>query len=120
MTIELDPTNQVQYVMLTYPRRIEPTDVGYEVAVSSDLIVWQTGTNYVQELQATPDGNNLTETWTYGSSQKQPTQLVAATTAGSTLTLTWGYGYSGSALASATTPAMSVELALCFACATCL
>jgi hypothetical protein len=48
--------------MLTYPRRIEPTDVGYEVAVSSDLIVWQTGTNYVEELQATPDGNNLTET----------------------------------------------------------
>ena len=62
ITIELDPTDGQQYVMLTYPRRIEPTDVSYEVAVSSDLIVWQTGTNYVQELQSTPDGNNLTET----------------------------------------------------------
>ena len=62
MSIELDPTNQQQYVMLTYPRRIEPTDVGYAVAVSSDLVTWHTGTNYVEELQATPDGNNLTET----------------------------------------------------------
>jgi hypothetical protein len=62
MTFEQDPTNEQAYVVLTYPRRIEPTDVGYEVAVSSDLIAWQTGTNYVQELQATPDGNNLTET----------------------------------------------------------
>jgi hypothetical protein len=50
--------------MLTYPRRIEPTDVSYAVAVSSDLVTWQTGTNYVTELQATPDGNNLTETVT--------------------------------------------------------
>jgi hypothetical protein len=62
MTIELDATNQQQYVILTYPRRIEPTDVGYEVAVSRDLVAWHTGTNYVEELQATPDGNNLTET----------------------------------------------------------
>ena len=64
MTIELDPTDQQRYVMLTYPRRIEPTDVSYAVAVSSDLVTWQTGTNYVTELQAIPDGNNLTETVT--------------------------------------------------------
>ena len=64
MTIELDPTDQQQYVMLTYPRRIEPTDVGYDVAVSSDLATWHTGTNYVQELQAVPDPNGLTETVT--------------------------------------------------------
>jgi hypothetical protein len=62
MTIELDPTDQQRYVMLTYPRRIEPTDVGYSVAVSSDLITWNTGTNYVEELQTTPDANGLTET----------------------------------------------------------
>jgi hypothetical protein len=64
MTIETDPTNQQQYVMLTYPRRIEPTDVGYAVAVSSDLVTWHTGTNYVEELQAVPDANNVTETVT--------------------------------------------------------
>jgi hypothetical protein len=64
MTIEMDPTNQQQYVMLTYPRRIEPTDVGYAVAVSSDLVTWNTGTNYVEELQAIPDANNVMETVT--------------------------------------------------------
>ena len=62
MSIELDLTHQPQYVLLTYLRRIEPTDVNYDVAVSSDLVTWHTGTNYVEELQATPDGNNLTET----------------------------------------------------------
>jgi hypothetical protein len=30
-------------------------------------------------------GNNLTETWTYGTAQKQPTALAA----GSALALTW-------------------------------
>jgi hypothetical protein len=64
MTIELDPTDQQQYVMLTYPRRIEPTDVGYAVAVSSDLVTWNTGTKYVEELQAVPDANNVMETVT--------------------------------------------------------
>ena len=64
MTIQMDPTNQQQYVMLTYPRRIEPTDVGYAVAVSSDLVTWNTGTNYVEELQAIPDANNVMETVT--------------------------------------------------------
>jgi hypothetical protein len=64
MTIEMDPTNQQQYVTLTYPRRIEPTDVGYAVAVSSDLVTWHTGTNYVEELQAIPDANNVMETVT--------------------------------------------------------
>ena len=62
MSIELDPTDQQQYVMLTYPRRIDPKDVGYEVAVSSDLKVWHTGTNYVEEVQATPDPSYVTET----------------------------------------------------------
>src|ERR1019366_10163114 len=64
MTFELDPTNQQKYVTLTYPRRIEPTDVGYAVAVSSDLVTWNTGTNYVEEVQAIPDANNVTETVT--------------------------------------------------------
>jgi len=41
-----------------------PNRVGYEVAVSSDLVTWRTGTNYVEELGAMPDGNNVTETVT--------------------------------------------------------
>jgi hypothetical protein len=32
------------------------------VHVSNDLVTWHTGTNYVQEIQATDDGNGLTET----------------------------------------------------------
>ena len=64
MTIEMDTTNQQQYVMLTYLRRVEPTDVGYAVAVSSDLVTWHTGTNYVEELQAIPDAYNVMETVT--------------------------------------------------------
>ena len=57
------------------------------------------GVNYASSVSYVPQGvnvltlgNGLTETWAYGTSQKQPTQLVAATAAGSTLTLTWGYG----------------------------
>ncbi len=60
--IELDPSDGKNHIMITYPRRLEPTDTSYAVYVSNDLIHWQTGTNYVQELQATDDGNNLTET----------------------------------------------------------
>jgi hypothetical protein len=38
--------------------------VAYGVFVSDDLITWNTGTNYVQELSSTDDGNGLTETVT--------------------------------------------------------
>ncbi len=62
MTIETDPADGNPYLTIQYPRRLEPTDTTYEVHVSNDLSIWQTGTNYVQELQATDDGNGLTET----------------------------------------------------------
>ncbi len=35
--------------------------IGYAVAVSSDLVTWHTGTDYVEELQAIPDPNGVTE-----------------------------------------------------------
>jgi hypothetical protein len=60
----LDPTDSQQYFTLTFHRRLQPTDVAYAVYVSNDLVTWQTGTNYVQELQAVDDGNGLTETAT--------------------------------------------------------
>lgn len=50
------------YIAFTYKRRLEPTDVAYQPVVSNDLIVWHSGTNYIQELSATDDGNNITET----------------------------------------------------------
>jgi len=55
-------------------------------------VAGSTGTKYAQSITYVPQGvntltlgNNLTESWTYGTAQKQPTQM----TAGSALTLKW-------------------------------
>ncbi|NOS68533.1 MAG: PKD domain-containing protein [Verrucomicrobia bacterium] len=74
--IESNPTNGT-HITFTYTRRIEPTDVSYQAVVSDDLLTWHSGTNYVQEISVTDDGNNLTETvfsqvvapWPNGTSQ---------------------------------------------------
>ncbi len=60
--IELDSTNGVSHITLTYPRRLPPTDAAYEVVVSDDLVTWNSGTNFVTEMLVTDDGNNTTET----------------------------------------------------------
>jgi hypothetical protein len=60
--IELDPNDSQNHITLTYTRRLPPTDTAYEVVVSSNLLTWQSGTNFVKELSATDDGNTLTET----------------------------------------------------------
>ena len=60
----LNPADDQRYFTLTYHRRLPPTDTAYAVYVSNDLVSWQTGTNYVQEVQTTDDGNALTETVT--------------------------------------------------------
>jgi hypothetical protein len=62
--LALDSTNGPSHITLTYQRRLEPTDTVYEPAVSYDLVTWNVGTNYLGELQAVADGNNLTETVT--------------------------------------------------------
>jgi hypothetical protein len=59
---ELHPADGQPHFTLTYHRRLPPTDVAYAVSVSDDLVTWQTGPNYVEELQTTDDGNGLTET----------------------------------------------------------
>jgi hypothetical protein len=61
-TLELNPGDGLNHITFTYHRRLEPTDVSYAPYVSSDLRTWNTGTNYVEELSATDDGNTLTET----------------------------------------------------------
>jgi len=38
------------------------TDTSYEVSVSNDLLTWNTGIAYVQEIETIDDGNGLTET----------------------------------------------------------
>ncbi|MEK7780181.1 MAG: Calx-beta domain-containing protein, partial [Verrucomicrobiota bacterium] len=50
------------HITFTYKRRLEPTDVAYEAVVSNDLLIWQSGTNHIQEISVTDDGNGLTET----------------------------------------------------------
>ena len=62
-TLEFDPTNDLTHITLTYQRRLQPTDVGYEVRIANELTgPWHSGTNYVEELSVTDDGNMLTET----------------------------------------------------------
>ena len=50
------------HLTLTYTRRLPPRDVEYGVYVSTNLLTWNTGTNYVEEFFRTNDANNITET----------------------------------------------------------
>jgi hypothetical protein len=50
------------HLTLTYTRRLPPRDVEYGVFVSSNLLTWNSETNYVQEFMHTNDPNGLTET----------------------------------------------------------
>ena len=59
---ETDTNTQQQYFGVTYTRRLPPTDVASGVFISSDLQNWYTGSNYINEVSATPDANGLTET----------------------------------------------------------
>jgi hypothetical protein len=50
------------HLTLTWTRRLPPRDVEYGVYVSTNLLDWNTGTNYVQEFLHTNDVNGITET----------------------------------------------------------
>ncbi len=60
--IELNPADGKNHLTFTYHRRLEPTDTGYAAYISNDLLTWNTGTNYVEEISATDDGNGITQT----------------------------------------------------------
>jgi len=64
VTLQSDPVTGLKHAVLTFHRRLPPTDVGYAPAFSEDLVTWHSGTNYVEELQAVDDGNSLTQTVT--------------------------------------------------------
>lgn len=54
---------ETNHITFTYQRRLEPTDVAYEVSVANSVQgPWLTGTNSIEEVQVTDDGNGLTET----------------------------------------------------------
>jgi len=61
---EAGTNDGLDHFTLTYTRLLPPRVVAYAVFVSYDLMTWYTGTNYVQELSSTDDGNGLTETVT--------------------------------------------------------
>ncbi|MDQ6633095.1 MAG: hypothetical protein M3Y82_15300, partial [Verrucomicrobiota bacterium] len=60
--IEFNPVDGQYHITFIYQRLIPPVDVRYAVYVSNDLFTWNTGINYIEELQVTNDGNGLTET----------------------------------------------------------
>jgi hypothetical protein len=74
-TLEVNPGDGLSYITLTYQRRLLPTDVAYEVQVSHDLITWNTGEGYIEELQVLDDGNGLTETVTARLLTPWPSEL---------------------------------------------
>ena len=59
---ETDTNDGLKRFTLTYTRRLPPRDVQYGVYVSTDLLAWGTGTNYVEEFFRTNDTNGITET----------------------------------------------------------
>ena len=59
---ETDTNDNRRHLTLTYTRWLPPRDVAYGVYVSTDLLNWYTGTNYVEEFLATNNPDGLTET----------------------------------------------------------
>ena len=59
---ETNTNDGLQYLTLTYTRRLPPRDVEYGVFVSTDLLTWNTGTNYIEEFSRANDANGITET----------------------------------------------------------
>jgi hypothetical protein len=59
---ELSTNDGLEHFTLTYSRRVPPRDVEYGAFVSTDLLTWHTGSDYVQEISSIPDTNGITET----------------------------------------------------------
>jgi hypothetical protein len=59
---ETSTDDNLQHLTFTYTRRLPPRDVQYGVYVSTDLVNWYTGTNYVEEFLATNNPDGITET----------------------------------------------------------
>ncbi len=59
---ETSTNDNQKHLTLTYSRRLPPRDVQYGVFVSTDLINWNTGTNFVEEFLRTDNLDGVTET----------------------------------------------------------
>jgi len=60
--LETNTNDNRLYFTLTYIRRLPPRDVEYGVYVSTNLLDWNTGTNFVEEFMATNNPDGITET----------------------------------------------------------
>ncbi len=59
---ETSTNDNKTHLTFTYTRRLPPRDVDYGIYVSTDLLNWNTGTNYIEEFFRTNDANGVTET----------------------------------------------------------
>lgn len=59
---ETNADDGLRHLTITYTRRLPPRDVQYGVFVSTNLLTWFAGTNWVEEFYTSPDTNGLTET----------------------------------------------------------
>jgi len=59
---ETSTNDLLSHLTFTYTRRLPPRDVQYGVFVSTDLLNWNTGTNYVETFSQANDANGFTET----------------------------------------------------------
>jgi hypothetical protein len=59
---ETDTNDNLSHLTLTYTRILPPRVVQYGVYVSTDLLTWNTGTNYVKDFYETNNPDGITET----------------------------------------------------------
>jgi len=59
---EINTNDNQQHLTFTYSRRLPPRDVEYGTYVSTDLIHWNTGTNFAEEFLNTNNPDGITET----------------------------------------------------------
>ncbi len=59
---ETNTSDGLEHLTMTYTRRLPPRDVQYGVFVSTNLLTWNTGTNWVEEFFQSSDPNGITET----------------------------------------------------------
>ena len=88
----------------TYPSGLVVTN-SFDAAGRVTQVAGNMGINYAQSVSYVPQGvnvltlgNNLTESWSYGNAQKQPTQMVAsalqpAPDSSYKVNATWGWAY---------------------------
>ena len=61
-SFETSTNDNQPHLTLTWTRRLPPRDVEYGVFISTNLVLWNTGTNGLQEFLHTNDPNGITET----------------------------------------------------------